>query len=189
MSWELSRRRGWLKYTNSEQAADWQLYCFEHGLDCIVVTKRDGFFELDCSVNPSHAFSELGYMEVSDLMKAHSIDYGSMGKCLRADPSQFSFRIPAKRDPQEFVTEVQAILRRDRTSRRAAELMAHPAPAEGMALALQSDGLWPDHGPNERVYVLETGLNSGRCLVFKHLHPPLVDMPLEQFQILPDCDV
>lgn len=188
MSWELSRRRGWLKATSAEQALDWKAYCFENGLDCIVVSEVGGGLEFEYSVGPDHTLSELAYLEFEDLMRARSLDIWSVGADWRGSSSQLSCRVSGLMEIQELVDEVRTILRRDRTSRRAAELMAHPAPVEGMAVALHVDRLWEGHDLKDAVYVLETVIDSGRCVVFKHLHPPLVDLPLEQFRILASSD-
>ncbi len=188
MSWELSRRRGWLKATSSEQALDWKVYCFENGLDCFVVSEVEGGFDVQCSVRPDHALSELAYLEFDDLMRSRSLDNWTMGREWRGNSSQLSCEVSDSLEIQDLLEEMRAILRRDRTSRRAAELMAHPAPVEGMAVALHGDGLWEGHDLKDAVFVLETSIDSGRCVVFKHLHPPMVDLPLEQFRILASSD-
>ena len=167
---------------------DWKIYCFENGLDCIVVSEVGGGFEFECTVCPDHALSELAYLEFRDLLDARNFDSWSMGSA-RGNSSQLSFRLSASNEIQGLVDEVREVLRRDRTSRRAVELMAHPAPVEGMAVAIHGDGLWEGHDLKDAVYVLETSIDSGRCVVFKHLHPPLVDLPLEQFRVLAGSDL
>ena len=152
-----------------------------------MVSEVDGGLEFECTVCPDHALSELAYLEFRDLLDARNLDSWSMGS-VRGNSSQLSFRLSDSDEIQELVDEVRAVLRRDRTSRRAVELMAHPAPVEGMAVALHGDGLWEGHNLKDAVFVLETAIDSGRCVAFKHLHPPLVDLPLNQFRVLAGPD-
>jgi len=166
---------------------DWKVYCFENGLDCIVVSEVGGGFEFECTVCPDHALSELAYLEFEDLARARRLSSWSLG-AWRDNSSQICCQVSVSMEIQELVDEVRAILRRDRTSRRALELMAHPAPVEGMAVALRDDGLWEGHSLRDAVYVMETSVGSGRCVAFKSHHPPLVDLPLEQFRILASPD-
>lgn len=180
-SWKLSRRRGWLRAVNLEQREAWEDYCFENDMDCITVSDMGRGFSLSCTVNPEHPFSQLGYLELREMMNSLQCPTWSMG----GSSSTFSLEHPNQEMLEEVLSQLREILRRDRTPRRCAELQAHPGPKEGMAQALDSTGLWEDHQPDDFVYVLEMEGRPGRCLVFKHLKPTLVDFPLSSFRILP----
>lgn len=187
-SWALSSRRGWLMADSHEQHLDWQQECFSHGRDCIVVSRKEQQeLRLTCFVHPSHQLSDIAYMELTELFKLWEVSSGSMGSW-RGDASEFGLVIPCTASLDDIVADVQEILRRDRAPRRRVERNHQGAPVEGLAIAVDCDGLWEGHAPTDRVYVLEMDGRPGRCLVFKHLCPPLVDMPLSAFRILSEVD-
>lgn len=185
--WSLARRRGWLRPSNDEQSLAWRDYCFSNNMDCLTATHVGAGFRLTCTVHPDHPFSELGYLELKDMLKSLACSRWSMGGWA-GSAGEFSLRLPDRNLLEDVVEQVRAILRRDRTPRRRVELQGNASLQEGLAYALDLEALWDDHQSTEAVYVMEMEGRPGRCLVFKHLKPPLVDLPLSSFQILASPD-
>jgi hypothetical protein len=185
-----ARRQGWMLGGTEQQRAEWQDECSAKGVDWLVVTKSRKSINLACLVHPSHQLSDLAYLEISQLFARLGWQSGSLGMDYRGNASQFEATVPSSIPLEELVKDVQEILRYDRTSRRLLERQPRSALAlaEGMAVALDSTGLWESHEPHHRVYVMELEGKPGRCLVLKHLHPVLVDFPLSSFQILAEVD-
>lgn len=173
--------------TEQERSA-WLDECFAKNLDWLAVKRAGKMLHLDCLVHPSHQLSDLAYLEITEMLGRLDARSSSLGKTFRGNASQFECTLPGAVPLQELVKEVQEILRHDRTPRRRVERQAMSAPAEGLALALDSSGLWDDHDPLEPVYVMELDGKPGRCLVLKHLHPVLIDLPLSSFRILSEFD-
>ncbi len=172
---------------SDEQSLDWQQECFSNNQDCLIVSGQGGERRLSCYVHPSHQLSDVAYQELKDAFQRWNVDSGAMGSWQTS--AQFEFTLPAAPPIEEIVDDIRELLRRDRTPRRRVERQRHEAPREGMALALDLSELWEGHLPQERVYVLEMDGRPGRCVVFKHLLPPLVDLPLSSFRILAEVDV
>lgn len=175
----LSRRRGWLASSTPEQRQAWFEDCVVRNQDCLYVVQGNEVRSLVCHANPAHPISPLAYKELEDLVERWELPGAILGEDY--GPGYFTLDIPSNSPLEELIEEVRACLRRDRTVRRQVELRDNLAREEGMAIALRQDGLWPDHQLHQEVYVLE--VSPGRCLVLKHLHPPLLDLPLSQFRI------
>jgi hypothetical protein len=183
-----TRRQGWMLGGTQEQRAEWQDECFAKGVDWLSVTKSGKSINLACLVHPSHQLSDLAHQEISELFARLGWQSGSLGMDYRGNASQFEATVPSSIPVEELVKDVQEILRYDRTPRRLLERQPRSALAEGMAVALDTTGLWDSHEPHHRVYVMELEGKPGRCLVLKHLHPVLVDLPLSSFRILAEID-
>lgn len=183
-----ARRQGWMLDGTEHERADWQDECFAKGVDWLTVTRRGKSLHLACLVHPSHQLSDLAYTEVRELIDRLGSRSGSLGMDYRGNASQFQFTLSAVVAVEDLVKDVLEILRYDRTPRRRVERQAKPVLAEGFAVALDTTGLWDAHHPHDRVYVMELEGKPGRCLVLKHLHPVLVDLPLSSFRILTEID-
>jgi len=151
-------------------------------MDCITVERTGSGFQLRCIVWEEQPLSEIGFSELEDLFGRLESPAFSLSD--EANCSEFEVAFPNGVNLEELVEDVRSCLRRDRTSRRRAELHYNSAPREGMAVALELQGLWPEHRLDAPVYVLEIANRPGRCIVMKHLQPTLVDLPLAQFRIL-----
>lgn len=179
----LASRRGWLMCSTQEQRQAWFEDCRRRQADCICVWSTEKGFFLDCLVWEGAPLSELGYAEIGELFNGWKLGGYTFGDDWD-NSSQFSAELPAGANLDEFIAEVRSCLARDRTAKRRAELSHNLAPREGMALARSAENLWEGHRLSDPIYVLELADSPGRCLVLKHLHPALLNLPLDQFRFL-----
>lgn len=184
-----ARRQGWMLDGTEQQCEDWREECLNKGVDWLTVTRRGKHLHLACLVHPNHQLSELAYREIGELLTRLGRRTGTIGMDYRGNASGFEACLPTPGPVEELAEDVLEILRNDRTPRRRIERQASSGLIEGMAVALDLTGLWESHTEHERVYVMEMQGQPGRCIVLKHLHPPLIDLPLRSFRILPEVDV
>ncbi len=180
--------RFWRFVKSKDEALDWREECYGKRLDCLTVEKTAAVWKIRCQVHPSHQLSELAYHEVWELMESLGPVGGSLGSNPLENPSEFEIDLPKEEPLEPFLEEIRELLRRDRSSQRMTERMKSRAPFEGWAIALDSTGLWEGHGPDDRLYVQEIEGAPRRCIALKHLHLPLVDLPISQFRILAPQD-
>ena len=192
----LARTRGWLRPEGSPEDQErqgwaWYFHCRENHLDSIVAQSGSAGTRIEVEVAGPHQLSSLAYQELQELMSLRGLD-GSWG----GTPSEVSLEGGSQLDLSELVRQIQEILRRDRTPERGVHLqnlfggvVEGMALVEGMAVVVDPNGLWDDLEAKDRVYIRQIPGRPGRCIALRHNSPPLVDLPLEKFRILADCDV
>jgi hypothetical protein len=167
-----ARQNGWIAPEGDvmsvcRQAESWALYCRENKLDYL---EFDG--ESSLVVRPVQRLSRMGYDAVRRFAKSKGLEWHD------------GLEGPLAGNLGEICQELGLLFADDRSPERALELQRQGRLQEGMAAILDPAGLWPDVGPKDLVYVREIVGRPGRCLALWHLHPPLVDVPLEQFRVL-----
>lgn len=177
--------RFWRFVRSEDEALDWREECYGKRQDCLTVEKRPKIWRVRCQVYSDHQLSELAYLDFWELLEAFRCQTGWIDSDPPPTPSEFEIDLPRSEPLEPFLEEIRELLRRDRSSQRMIGRMRSQAPFEGWAAALDSAGLWEGHRPDEYVYVQEIEGAPGRCIVLKHLHLPLVDLPLSQFRITP----
>lgn len=183
-----ARRHGWMLGGTEQQRLQWQDECYAKGVDWLSVTRRGKSIKLECLVHPTRQLSDFAYTELEELFARLGWQSGSLGMGWRGNASEFEATLPSSIPVEELVKAVQEILNLDRTPRRRVERSSKPALIEGIAVAIDTSGLWDSHDPHDRVYVMELEGAPGRCMVLKHLHPVLIDLPLSSFRILAEVD-
>jgi len=182
-----ARKEGWLQPEGSpderkNQMMEWLSFCNDKRLVYIVA---EGDTRLFVQLPARYQLSSLAYLELEELMAFLGLD-GILGGI----PTEFSITKVSPTDLNDVVDKVRELLRRDRTPERAVALSKlSRGCAEGMARVVDPTGLWDDLRSRDLVYVREIPGRPGRCIALRHEHPPLVDLPLDNFQILAPPDV
>lgn len=170
-------RKGWFcakgePKARQRQMSAWELVCYDNRADYVCFEEREDGVWLDVHKFSRVPLSRIFFEEEKELLKRWKLK------------SLERIRLREGLNLEKLAEDILALYARDRTVERTAELQrtAH----EGMAEAVDGTRYWDDVKPGQHAhaYIIPIAGKPGRCVVLRHQHLPLVDVPLEHFRLL-----